>query len=170
MEAMKNVAIALVFLLALVTVNIANKWKNIVEANDYKNHQRMSHGTFHVVVHFPFITGKIVKGQDLMGQYFKGVVVARFIDYDFEEPSDEGTDSLDYLWGHEKRVKLELFADVVKQGGKPIWGGKPVVIGRKISFFTPDECCFLKDGVIESVTFSDEAMPLAPYRLSKLGE
>ena len=102
-----------------------------------------------------------------MGQYFKNVVVARYIDDVSERPPDEGTNNLDYLWTREKRIKVELFSDTAKQNGKPIWGSKPVVVGRKISLFSADGCCFLEDGVIRSVTFSKEAVPLAPYKLSK---
>ena len=164
---MKIVAATMMFLMALVTVSIANRWKNIVETNDYKDYQRTSHGKFHVTVVFPFITGKITKGQGLISKQFKDVIVARFIDDDSEDPPDEGTDNLDYLWTREKRVKLELFADITKRSGKPVWGVEPVVVGRKISLLSADRCCIYANGVIESVSFSDEATPLAPYRLSK---
>ena len=167
---MKTIAAMMMFLLALITINIANRWKNIVEANDYKNHQRASNGTFHVIVTFPFIIGSAIKGQDLVGQQFKGAIMARFIDDDSEGLPDEGTNNLDYLWTRERRVKVELFADVIKQNGMPVWETKPVIVGRKISLLSPDGCCFLKDGVIREVAFSDGAVPLAPYRLSKLGD
>ncbi|KKN24677.1 hypothetical protein LCGC14_0892550 [marine sediment metagenome] len=166
---MKTIAAMMMFLLALITINIANRWKNIVEANDYKNHQRASNGTFHVIVTFPFIIGSAIKGQDLVGQQFKGAIMARFIDDDSEGLPDEGTNNLDYLWTRERRVKVELFADVIKQDGVPLWETKPVVIGRKISLRSLDGCCFLKDGIIKNVTFPNEPTSLAPYQLSTEG-
>ena len=164
---MKAIAITMMFLLALVTINIANKWKNIVEANDYKKYQRTSHGMFKVTMVLLDIDDRrargMKKGQELMGQQFKGAVVGRFISYEAATFDDEGI-------GGPATVRAELMADVTKQGGVVLWETKPVVVGRKISLLSPDGCCFLKGGVIREVEFSDEDTPLVPYRLSKLGE
>ncbi|KKN45768.1 hypothetical protein LCGC14_0679910 [marine sediment metagenome] len=168
-KALVNITIvSLLFMLALVTINIANRWKNIVEANDYKNHQRASLGTFRVKAQFPSVSIEMTEGfkggQEFFGQQFKQAIMGRLVSLDLRESS--GGEEINPITN--AVVVADLYADVRKDNfGNVLWETKPVVVGRKISLLSPDGCCSLKGGVIDSVSFSDEAMPLAPYRLSK---
>ena len=165
---MKAIAMTMMFLLALVTINIANRWKNIVEANDYKNYQRASLGTFRVKVQFSAVSTEMTEGfkggQEFFGQQFKQAIMGRLVSLDVIESS--GGEEINPITN--AIVVADLYADVLKNNfGNVLWETKPVIVGRKISLLSPDGCCFLKDGVIREVEFSDEAAPLAPYRLSK---
>ena len=167
----KNAAVIILFMLALVTINIANRWKNIVEANDYRKYQRASLGTFRVMVQFSPVstemTERFKEGQEFFGQQFKQAIMGRLVSLDVTEPS--GGEEINYITN--AIVVADLYADVLKDNsGNVLWETKPVVIGRKISLLSPDGCCFLKDGVVREVAFSDEGAPLAPYRLNKLEE
>ena len=168
---MKTSITIMMFLLALVTVNIANRWKDIVEANDYKKYQRASLGTFRVKAQFPSVSIEMTEGfkggQEFFGQQFKQAIMGRLVSLDLRESS--GGEEINPITN--AIVVADLYADVLKDNlGNVLWETKPVVVGRKISLLSPDGCCSLEDGVIREVEFSGEGASLAPYRLSKLGE
>ncbi|KKL82499.1 hypothetical protein LCGC14_1984140 [marine sediment metagenome] len=140
--------LVVVFLVTIPTLVLANKWKGIVEANDYKNYQTKPTPTFKVTVRFPYVLPKVLKklkpGQDIMGVTFEGAVIGKLIRFRVAGLS-------------EVMVWAELYSDVPWEDGKVLWDKIPLHLFQKVSFVTPDMCCILEDGeIVEISKFPEE--------------